>query len=307
MIVNIERDIKKRIKGRVAYNEPVKNHTSFRIGGPADIWIEPKDVEDIKNCIQLSRNKDTPLFIIGRGTNLLVRDEGIRGMVIDMSTPLLKKIYADNREVNAASSVTIAELLNFCRDNELAGLEFLAGIPGTVGGAVTTNAGARHYNEKDNWCNIGDYIKEIKTIDYNGKINILDKSDLIFEYKSSNLKDCVLLEVKFLLTKAARENIINERGKFLRKKKETQELSLPSAGCIFKNPSDSRRSAGELIDECGLKGAKSGGAEISRKHANFIINAGNASSGDVISLMDVAKKKVKGKFGIEFSPEIKIV
>lgn len=303
----VKQDIRERIKGRVIYNEPMKRRTSFRIGGPADIWIEPEDIDDLKNCIQLNKDKDIPLFIIGRGTNLLVKDEGVRGIVVNMSSTLLKNIYCEERRVSVTSSVTLHELLNFCCNKGLGGLEFLAGIPGSVGGAVMTNAGARHYEKIEKWHSVGDSIEEIKIMNYNGEIDVLSKKELFFGYKSLDLTDRVILEVKFLLTRATREDILNECQKFLKRKKETQEMNVPSAGCIFKNPPGFGKSAGELIDRCNLKGARIGGAVISRKHSNFIVNSGNASSTNVMALIDMVREKVKDRFGVELSLEIKII
>lgn len=307
MISEVKQDVNKKIKGRVIYNEPMRRHTSFRIGGPADIWVEPEDVDDLKNCILFSRHGKIPLFIMGNGTNLLVRDEGIRGIVVNMPAASLKNIYCGKRSISATSSVTLKELLDFCCNKSLGGLEFLTGIPGSVGGAVLTNAGARHHERLGEWCSIGDFVEELKIMDHDGEISILNKKELAFGYRSLDLRDSVILEVKFLLNEAPRKDILNECQKFLRRKRETQELGVPSAGCIFKNPARTDKSAGELIDKCGLKGARMGGAEISKKHANFIVNTGNASSNDVITLIDLAKDKVKDRFGVELSLEIKIV
>lgn len=307
MITQIKQNIVEKIRGKVVYNEPMRKHTSFRIGGPADIWVEPQDSSDLKNCIQISRDNNIPLFVIGGGTNLLVDDEGVRGIVVNMSSPSLKKIFWGNRKVDVTSSATLREFLNFCSSKGLGGLEFLAGIPGTVGGAAMTNACARDYEETEKWYNIGDFIEAIKILNYEGETQLLTKREFKFGYKSLDLKDCIILEVKFLLNKIKKEDVASNCQRFLKRKKETQELSLPSAGCIFKNPSGIDKSAGQLIDECGLKGKRIGRAAISRKHANFIVNAGGASSGDVIALIDMTRKLVSDKFGIDLPLEIKIV
>lgn len=237
----------------------------------------------------------------------MVSDEGIRGIVVNMSSPSLKKIFWGNRKVDVTSSVTLREFLNFCSSKGLGGLEFIAGIPGTVGGAVMTNACARDYEETEKWYNIGDFIETIKILNHEGETQLLSKREFRFGYKSLDLKDCIILEVKFLLNKIKKEDVASNCRRFLKRKKETQELNLPSAGCIFKNPSGIDKSAGQLIDECGLKGTKIGGAAISEKHANFIVNARGASSGDVIALIDTARKRVRDKFGIDLPLEIKIV
>lgn len=307
MTEKIKFNIQKNIKGRVQYNEPMKRHTSFRIGGPADIWVEPLDVDDLKRCIQISKDNNIPIFILGNGTNLLVRDEGVRGIVINMLTPALKNIYWGNRKVSVTSSITLREFLNFCSKKGLSGLEFLAGVPGSIGGAVLTNAGARHYDEIERWHSIGDFIEEIRVMNYDGEINVLGGRQLSFGHKSLNIKDCIILEARFVLNRTTAKDVINVTRRYLKRKKETQDLNTPSAGCIFKNPVGVEKSAGKLIDECNLKGARMGGAAISGRHANFIVNTGNASSRDVISLVEMVKQKVKDRFGIELSLEIKIV
>ena len=227
-------DIRDLIKGRVLYNEPMKGHTSFKTGGPAEIWIEPVDIEDLRSALGLAKDRNAPVLVVGGGTNLLIPDEGIRGMVISITSPNLKKVYWGDFKVAASSSVRLADLLSFLKDHSLSGLEFLAGVPGTVGGAVACR----------------NYIK---------------------------------------------------------KKRATQDLSLPSAGCIFKNPGASGVSAGELIDRCGLKGRRVGGALISLKHANFIVNTGSATSADIMELIGIARNDVKKRFGIELELEIQIV
>jgi len=170
MITDVRKGIKDAIKGRVSYDEPLKNHTSFRIGGPAEIWIEPLDEEDLRRCVNFSVENNIPLFILGCGTNVLVKDEGINGIVVNMTSSSLKKIYADADEVTATSSVRLAELLRFSYENGLGGLEFLSGVPGSVGGAVATNAGARDYNNTAEWHSAGDVIKEIKVTDNNTQL-----------------------------------------------------------------------------------------------------------------------------------------
>jgi len=283
MIAEIAQDIKDKIRGKVRYNEPMNRHTSFCIGGPADIWVEPESPSDLRNCIQLSKGRNIPLFVIGSGTNLLVKDEGIRGMVISTLSPGLKNIYRSENSVWATSSITLKELLDFCFKEGLGGLEFLSGVPGTVGGAVATNAGARHYKIKEKQYSISDFTEEVKAA------------------------NSVIFSAGFRLTAATRDFILAERGEFLKRKKATQELSAPSAGCIFKNPPGYEKPAGELIDKCGLKGLNIGGAIISRKHANFIINTGGATAADVIALIDIIKNRVKDSFGIELITEITIV
>ena len=307
MITEIKQDLREVIKGKIAYAEPMSRHTSFHVGGPADIWVEPMDVADLKNCLQISQEKNIPVFILGGGRNLLVGDSGIRGIVINMQTLPLKYIYHGDREISVTSSATLGKFLKFCIDKGLCGLEFLAGIPGSLGGAVMTNAGARHYKRQSIRKSIGDFIEEVKVIDYNGNINTLNKRKLTISYKSLGLESFIILEAKFLLTKTTRKSILNEYQNFLKRKFATQELNVPSAGCMFKNPAGFKESAGELIEKCGLKGKRIGSAAVSKKHANFIVNKGDALAKDVTSLVEIIKGEVKNRFNAELSLEIKIV
>ena len=307
MVTGMEQGIRKKINGRVLYNELMRKHTSFRIGGPADILVEPWNLDDLRNCLRLSIDTGMPLLVIGKGTNLLVRDEGVRGMVVNMQSRRLRNIYRDGRAVIATSSVSLKEFVDFCAEEGLTGAEFFSGIPGTVGGAVATNAGARHYMIKKEWHSAGGLVEEIKVMCLNGETRLLGKNDLNFRYKALDLADCVILEVKFLLKEALRDTVFNECRKFLERKKATQDITAASAGCIFKNPPGIDESAAGLIDKCGLKGLRIGGAAVSEIHANFIINTGKASASDVTELMSAVKTKVNDRFGVELVPEIKIV
>ncbi len=300
-------DIKDLIKGKVLYNEPMKRHTSFRTGGPAEIWIEPDDIDSLRSSLLAAKDSNMPVLVVGGGTNLLVGDAGINGMVISMTSPNLKKIYRGDFKVSVSSSVRLAEFLRFLANHNLSGLEFLAGVPGTVGGAVVMNAGGRHYAKKEIWHSIGDFVEEIKGYDYGASKQIFAKHELNFGYKSSGLKDLVMTEIKFLLGKNDKEKIVKECSNYLKKKRVTQDLSLPNAGCVFKNPQAPAVSAGELIDRCGLKGRRIGGALISWKHANFIVNTGSATSLDIMELIDIAREEVKKRFGINLELEIQIV
>ncbi|MDP3790181.1 MAG: UDP-N-acetylmuramate dehydrogenase [Candidatus Omnitrophota bacterium] len=307
MITESLLDIKKYIKGRVLYDEPMAKHTSFRVGGPAEVWAEPDDIDGIQACISLAKDRNIPVFVAGGGTNLLVRDEGIKGVVISMTSPKMKKVYYGDVKVSSTPAVRLGELIRSCADNSLGGLEFLAGVPGTVGGAVAMNAGARHYGKKDIWQSIGDFVHEIKAIDCDGNACIFTRKEFNFGYKISGLKGFIVTEIIFSLIKNDRESILSEYNKFLKNKKTTQDLSLPSAGCVFKNPAGVGKSAGELIDKCGLKGRRIGGAAVSRKHANFIVNAGGATAGDILSLIGIIKKEVRDKFSVELKLEIEVV
>lgn len=307
MITEPLMDIKDIIKGRALYNEPMKKHTSFRIGGPAKIWVEPDGIDDLQSLLAAANDNGLAVLITGAGTNLLVSDDGIKGMIISMTSPGLKSIYHDDFKVSVSSTVQISEFLRFLIDHGLGGLEFLAGLPGTVGGAVAMNAGARHYAKKDMQMSVGMLVEKVKTCDFDGNKKIFSKSEIVFNYRSSSLQRLVITEIEFCLRKDDKKKIAWEYGNYLRKRMISQELSLPSAGCVFKNPDNADISAGELIDRCGLKGRRVGGALISQKHANFIVNAGGAMCSDVLALIDIAQNEVKKKFGVGLELEIKVV
>ncbi len=300
-------EIKKIAGGRFLFDEPMSGHTSFRIGGPADIWFEPEDIEGLRDCLIYARGAGVPVFVSGRGTNLLVNDAGIRGLVINMGSPTMKEISTEGAGLTASSAVSVSEFLDFCGDNGLGGAEFLEGIPGSIGGAVMTNAASRHYEKREVWHSIGGFVEAARIMDYGGSIRILQKDEIEFAYKHTGIEGLILLDIRLLLRSSDREEAGRERRKYLEIKKRTQDLSAPSAGCVFKNPPGIDKSAGMLIDGCGLKGARVGGAAISERHANFIVNRGGARAGDVTALMELAVNKVREMYGIELSPEIKIV
>ncbi len=307
MIAESARDIQAHIKGKVLYNEPMKKHTSFRVGGPADVWVAPDDAVDLRTCFMLAKDKNMPVYIAGGGTNLLVRDEGIKGMVISMTSPEMKKVYYGDKRAAVMPAMRLGEFIKSCAENNLGGLEFLAGVPGTVGGAVAMNSGARHYEKRNAWKGISEFVEEIKVMDYEGTADVLLKKDLYFGYKSSGIGRRVITEIKFLLNKEGKEGILGEYNNFLKTKKSAQDLRSPSAGCVFKNPAGYDMSAGEMIDKCGLKGRRAGGAVISEKHANFIINTGGAAAKDIMALIDIVRLEVRTKFGAALELEIEIV
>ena len=236
------------------------------------------------------------ILVMGAGSNILAKDDCIDALVLRMRSGEFAKVKFGKERVYAGSAALLNRLARLSCAQGLGGLEFLAGIPGTLGGALVSNAGA--------WgrC-IGDLVKDIRVMDSSGKIKTLTASDLKFGYRRSNLSKYIVLSATLKLSAADPKEIERNIAGYLKERCASQDLS-PSAGCVFKNPAG--RSAGALIDECGLKGKKSGGARISEKHANFIVNTGNASARDVINLMSKAFEAVKRKFRINLEPEIKI-
>ncbi|MCM8791609.1 MAG: UDP-N-acetylmuramate dehydrogenase [Candidatus Omnitrophica bacterium] len=285
------------LRSKVRRDILLSKHTTFKIGGKADFFVEPINLEDLRKLLMIAKDKKLRIFIIGQGSNILVHDEGVRGIVVKFNSEYFRKIRLLYNCLKVGAGVKLNEVLQFCLKKGLSGLEFLIGIPATVGGALVMNAGGR-------WGCIGERVKEVKVMDYNGNIKKIKSQDLRFSYRYSNLRRFIILEVLLKLVKADKEEILKKINYFLRYRKLTQDLSYPSAGCIFKNPKG--LSAGELIELCGLKGKTIGDARVSLRHANFIINQGNASAKDVLSLIDYIRDKVKKKFNLDLELEIEI-
>jgi len=284
--------IEKLGQGRVKLNEPLAKHTTFKIGGPADLFYEAKTTKELIKVIKLIKKLRIPYFVLGGGSNILVADEGFRGIVIKMSNV---KCQMSNGKIIAGAGVSLGELLKLAAKNSLAGLEFAAGIPGTVGGAVRGNAGAWQQA-------IGDKVVGVKVLTPTGRIKWLKAADCQFSYRQSRFKKTkeIILEVELKLEKGDKKEIEAKIRENLAKR--ASQPTQPSAGCIFVNPKP--LSAGKLIEKCKLKGRQIGEAQISSQHANFIVNLGRAKAQEVIKLIKLIKKKVKEKFGIDLKEEI---
>jgi UDP-N-acetylmuramate dehydrogenase len=293
------------IKGRVYLNEPLSKHTTFRIGGPADYLIEPADLSELKKVLLFCRKKRVPYLVIGAGSNLLIKDKGIRGAVIRLNAPYFKKARVSGRFLTIGAGARLALLASMAKRAGLGGLEFLAGIPGTVGGALLMNAGIR-CSEQGERKEIGGLIKEVRVMSRSGEVMRLKRDRLKFGYRSSNLGKYIVLEARFHLNRKPSEEIQREMKGYLVHKKKTQELSVPSAGCIFKNPDRAEYPAGYLIDVCGFKGKRVGDAQVSKKHANFIVNFKNAKASDVLALIKLIQRKVREQFRINLQLEIRV-
>lgn len=283
------------LKGRLLYSEPLCKHTTFRIGGPVDIWAEPRDPEDLISFLEAAKADKLPVIVMGEGSNLLVSDKGLKAAVIHL--------------VDFQAGQNLQRFILNMIDAGFSGLEFMAGIPGTLGGAIKMNAGA---GLKGPW--ISDFIERAKVCDYFGRAKWLEKKDLRFGYRDSALRELIILEAEFNLAKAKnKENLKKEYRRLMEEKKDKQELSRPSAGCIFKNPDAGANgrsplpTAARLIEGCGLKSKRIGGAMVSDKHANFIVNTGKASFNDVIELIELVKDSVFSKYGINLETEIEIL
>jgi len=285
----------------------LKNYTTFKIGGPAKYFFAAKTKEDLIEAVLWAKRKKLPFFILGGGSNVLFSDKGYKGLVINFQSPLVESGIQKNKII-AGAGTSLGELVKASFRKGLAGLEWAAGIPGTVGGAVCGNSGAF-------WKSMKDIVEEVEVFDAeNGKIKIFKNEDCRFSYKNSVFEqkgDLVILSVRLKLEKGDKKEIQKEINEHLSYRKRNQPLNFPSAGSIFKNPLPSgiseKFSAGELIEKCGLKRKRIGDAEISEKHANFIVNLGGAKAKDVVALMKLAKQEVKNKFGIALEEEIRII
>lgn len=298
-------EFKKLVKGKVKIGEALAGHASFKIGGPTDIWVEPDDAEELKKVLIFAKARKIPIFVIGNGSNILVSDSGFRGISIYLGASSFRRIKIKDSIVNVGAGFSLSRLVRICCGKGLAGLESLVGIPGTVGGAVYMNAGG---STNPIYKNIGELVMSLKVMDYRGRIKNLKKKDIVFNYRSSNLAPYIILEAALKLAESNTEALTSSLSQFMKIKREKQpSFDAPSAGCIFKNPPNSQFTCGQMIDMLGLKGRRVGGAEISEKHANFIINKNDATSKDVLALIKLIKKRVKENYDIPLELEIKII
>ena len=289
------------IEEKIIFDEPMKKHTSFKIGGTADQFVKVTNEEELKEAIKYAKDKKLKITIIGNGSNLLVLDKGIRGIVIKIDIQKLEiEIKEKYAEITVGSGYKTMALGIKLMNEALSGFEELSGIPGTIGGAIFMNAGA-----------YGKEIKDInistKCMDYVGEIFELSNKEQEFEYRSSvfNKKDYIILETKLRLEYGKKEEIKKKKDEYLSSRKEKQPIEYPSAGSTFKRQEGVITA--KLIDECGLKGFQIGGAKVSEKHAGFVINSDNATAKDVIDLIKYIKEKVNEKYGIKIKEEIRIV
>jgi UDP-N-acetylmuramate dehydrogenase len=289
------------IPGGIIFDCPMDKMTTYRVGGRAEACCFPAELKELNRLVSFLRIEGIPYIAVGKGSNLLVSDEGIGGAVIELKDRLasIDKIENEDAAILAGGGLTVVDLLGYCRRNGLAGLEFMAGIPGTVGGAVFMNAGAYGYET-------GTFVQAVYSVGSDGMAVELGPGEINFSYRSSGIQQgSVIYGIKLKLKKGDKDTIFQLIARNLKKKRESQPLDYPSAGSVFKNPQGDY--AGRLIEKVGLKGTRIGGAMISLKHANFIVNTGGAKAVDILALMDLARKKVKEETGIDLEPEIKIL
>ena len=291
---------RKDLNAVILQDEPLDRHTTLKVGPKADFWIEPRDREALKELIKRARQHKKDYLVIGFGSKLLIAKKRL-GLAIHLGSDAFTQVRIEGEDLIAGSGASAAKLIRAALNSGLGGLEFLNGIPATVGGAVRLNAGVG-YPER---IEIGAFVRSLEVMDKSGRIKVLDKKALEFGYRYSSLDPYIILSARFSLFKKRKQNIRVKMEKYWNYRLKTQELGYPSAGCVFKNPEGD--SSGRLIDACGLKGRRIGNALISRRHANFIVNLGQALPADVLSLMKLAQRQVNKKFKIKLEPEIQVI
>ncbi len=290
-------DIRRIFRGRIALNEPLVAYTTFRIGGPADIYLEPVDKEDSLALIRYLRAENLPYVLMGNGSNILVSDDGVQGAVVNLESGFSYLRIEPDASIVAGAGVRLAKFVDFCITHGRGGAEMLAGIPGTLGGAVVMNAGA--YGGE-----ISDHILWVELIRGDRLMRVV-RDEGGFAYRASGLAGDMILEASFDFPSGITEEMKKIRRETMLKRNAAQPVQWPNAGSIFKNPPGDF--AARLIQECGLKGRRCGGAEISELHANFIINRDGATAADVLELIRIVRQAVREKFHVELELEIKLV
>lgn len=286
-------------KESVLIDEPMKKHTSFKIGGPVDIMVIPESVEEVQSAIKVCNENNVPHFIMGNGSNLIVRDKGMRCVVIKIADKFTD-VTINGNVVVAQAGILLSKLSKKIMAESLKGFEFASGIPGTLGGALTMNAGAYGGEMKD-------VVKGAKVLDSEGNIKNLSLEELELGYRMSAVQTegYIVLEVEMEFEKGDYEEIVAITKDFTERRTTKQPLHLPSAGSVFKRPPG--YFAGKLIEDSGLKGAKVGGAQVSELHSGFIVNVDNATTEDVLNLIKLVQKTVKEKFGVELQTEVRVI
>ena len=284
---------------QVLFEEPMKRHTTFRIGGPAEVFVMPKTVDEVARALEICREEGLSYFVLGNGSNLLVSDEGYRGVIIQMDRNM-ENITVEGTEIRAAAGALLSSIAVAARRASLTGFEFAGGIPGTLGGAVVMNAGAYGGEMKD-------VLKEVTVMTGEGEIRVIPASELEMGYRTSIIKRAgyLVLGATISLREGDLEEIKALTKELSEKRTSKQPLEFPSAGSTFKRPEG--YFAGKLIMDSGLRGYQIGGARVSDKHCGFVINAGDATAKDVVDLMDHVTEVVREKYGVTLEPEVKFL
>jgi len=295
-----------KFKNRALFDEPMSLHTSFKIGGNADAYIYPKNIREIAELVKFVKKENIPFFIKGGGSNLLVKDKGIRGVTIDLqkyfNTISIAKKRAKTVNITAMAGVKIATLTSVALKYGLRGFEFAYGIPGTIGGAIYGNAGT-------GLGSVEKILNNVIIVDENGEIKKIEKKEMDFSYRKTSFKNYnspIIVESSLSFSVGEPNEVKKNAGQIIKERKKKQPLTEYCAGCFFKNP-EGEKSAGALIELAGLKGKILENAAISEKHANFIINRSNATARQILNLAELIRNRVKKKFSIELQLEVKIV
>nr|WP_295308107.1 UDP-N-acetylmuramate dehydrogenase [uncultured Blautia sp.] len=300
MNVNIKQHFQEILgNNRVLEAEPMGKHTTFRIGGPADLFVAPENSDEIKKLIAICKEEEVPYFILGNGSNLLVSDKGYRGVIIQLYRSFGQITLKEN-EIHAQAGAPLSGIAAMAREASLTGFEFAGGIPGTLGGAVVMNAGAYGGEMKD-------VLKEVTVLTPEGEVVTLQARELKMGYRTSIIKESgyIVLEAVISLKKGDQDEIKSRMQELAGMRSSKQPLSYPSAGSTFKRPEG--YFAGKLIMDSGLRGYQVGGAQVSEKHCGFVINTGNATAKDVTTLMADVQRIVMEKFGVKLEPEVKFL
>lgn len=295
--MNIVRELGHKLKEGVKVNEPLALHTSWEVGGPADYFLCPVNVDEIIEIIRFSQQHSIPMQVMGNGSNLLVRDGGIRGLVVKIGDAFCYLQSKDDLLVVGAGT-PMTHVARIAAEEALCGCEFMVGIPGSLGGALIMNAGSFGGY-------IGEKVSSVKLVSLEGEALVLDKEQLSFAYRWSNLLGRgVIVEASIKLERGNKEESLKKMDYYLAERRR-RHPNLPSAGSVFRNLPE--QPAGKLIENAGAKGMRVGGAEVSTKHANFIVNRGDATASDILTLMDTVRSMVKEKYDVELQPEVKVV
>jgi UDP-N-acetylmuramate dehydrogenase len=289
-------EIRRVVRGRIALNEPLGPYTWMKVGGPADCYIEPVDRKDLVDLVAVLTAQRVPYLLLGRGSNMLVSDDGYRGVVINLESGLTA-LRRENGDIIAEAGVRLTKFVDFCVQHGLAGVEMLAGIPGSVGGAIVMNAGA-HGGE------VADHCVAVEVLE-GGAPSWIPKASCGFRYRHSDFEGRVVLGGRWRLPSGEVEALVRRRKELIQKRNATQPLELPNLGSMFKNPPGTY--AAKLIEEAGLKGKKMGGIQVSEKHANFMVNLGGGTAADVVRLIDLVKRTVYQHSGIPLELEVKLI
>ena len=286
------------VRGRFLERELLFKHVSLKVGGAADYWVEPEDAEDLKRILSICRERGKSFYVLGLGSNVLPPDEGFRGVVIRLVSAYFQEVRVEGHRVKARAGVPNTQFIQSACRHGLWACEFLYGIPGCIGGAIAMNAGSHGQS-------IDQILEGVTVLLPSGEIKNFERNELQFSYRSLALNGMIILEAVFLLKDSEESIILKTLDSYRKHRLDTQDLSHASAGCMFKNPEGLAMSSGKLIEDAGLKGKRIGGAQVSTKHANFIVNLGEATSSDIYQLIRHVQSIVKEKYDVCLETEVR--